>query len=153
MADELKVVRVRTKETLCQPKVAQLVMRGATACGLQGGAVLAELARDITSDNIGLFVGWRNSRSIAVVVGLLPVSAFQLGPYVAMLYAAERCPQLLVDLGAHLRRWIKKAGFDEALTTNLDRFGHSDRAWFRAFAHFGTPSRIGSVARFAFTGY
>jgi hypothetical protein len=146
----LSVIRVRTRETICHPDVSQLILRGARKAGLpQPAAALAEMVGQVHTHGIGIFVGFVEHDPRAVVVGLLPNSAFHIAPIIALLYSEARNRSLLVEMGRRLREWLTSSGFDHAVTNNL---WHDDRAFMVHFAHFGNPERIGMALRFSFEG-
>jgi hypothetical protein len=149
-SDRIRVIRVRTRETLCRPEIASLVMRGATASGLpSSAATVAELARDIASDHVGCFVGFYGTEPAGLVVGLLPTSAFQLGPVIVIAHSEVASHELTVEAGRRLRAWIEAEGFAHAFALNLQ---HSDRSFCRGTKHFGASRRVGSVIGFCFGG-
>ena len=140
-------MRVRQKETLCRPGIAQLVMRGATRSGLDpGAAVLAELARDIASDAIGVFVGFRNDVPKGVVVAQLPSSAFHRAPMIGLAYSVQD-HGISRAVAERLRGWLVASGFHEAITLNRQ---HTDRSFIRGLGYFGAGEREGSLIGFHF---
>lgn len=140
------IVRVRTRETICHPDISQLIMRGARKAGLtQPAAVLAEIVGQIASHGIGVFVGFDGHDPKAVAIAQLPSSAFHLAPTVSLAYS-EGARALAIAVGARLRDWLCEAGFRDALAINMQ---HTDRAFMRGLAHFGTPERIGGIIRFS----
>lgn len=149
MTDRLEVVRVRTKQTLAKPEIAQLIMRGAAKIGFPvPAAVLADLCLNPGDNRLGTFIGSLNHIPCAVVITQQPLSAFMLHPMVVLAYA-ERAPAELVRLlGARTREWLRAAGFTRAMALNIR---HSDRAFCRGLAHFGVPARIGGVITFRLT--
>lgn len=144
-----EVVRIRTRETICRPEVASLVMRGANACEQPSGAVLAELARDIAADHLGVFVGFSGPDSVpkTVVVACLPTSVFHPAPEITLAYSEDRKLFRATVLG--MRDWIVASGFEHALAYN---YLHSDRSFFRGFAYAGSSERFASVIRFRYEG-
>lgn len=143
----LEVIRVRTRQTLAKPEIAQLVLRGARACGFPvPGAVLADLLLEVGDERYGVFLGLANDAPRGIVVAQLPLSAFMTDPVVVLAYS-EQAPAELVRLVAEkLAKWIAKAGFERALALNMR---HTDRAFCRGLAHFGVSSRVGGVIAFA----
>jgi hypothetical protein len=142
----LGVTRVRTRETLTRPDIAQLIMRGARECGFPvPSAILAELALSPGDACTGIFVGSVSDEPCVVVIGFLPSSAFWLAATVSLAYS-ERAPRQLVALvAAKLRGWLKENGHNHVLVMNML---HSDRSYIKGLRHFGAPSRAGSVIRF-----
>jgi hypothetical protein len=140
------VTRIRTKQTLIRPDVAQLILRGARACGYPvPSAILAELCTDPANERTAIFVGTLDDVARVVTVGFLPASAFWLAPVVGMAYS-ERAPrQLVARVALRLSAWFRENGFAHVLVANLL---HSDRSYMRGLKYFGTPSRAGSVIRF-----
>jgi hypothetical protein len=140
------VIRVRTKETLVRPDIAQLVMRGARECGYPvPSAILAELLTKPADAHTGIFVGILADDPRVVTIGFLPSSAFWLAATVSLAYS-ERAPRQLVALvAAKLRDWFRENGHGHVLVANML---HSDRAYMKGLAYFGRPSRAGSLIRF-----
>jgi len=144
----LSAVRVRTRATLAKPEIAQLVLRGARACGFPvPGAILAELLKNPEDESTGIFVGATLAGPRVVTVGFLPLSAFWLAPIVALAYAEHAPPRLVRLVGKTLRGWFREAGADHVVVANLL---HTDRAFIRGLGHFGRPSVSGSMIRFEF---
>lgn len=139
------VVRVRTRATLERPEVTRLIMRAAEACRLPADQVMAELKETIGSPALGVFVGFSDEWPKVVGVGLLPVTVWQMAPFVVMAYAEAGSRNLWVAIVKRLREWIEKAGYSEAMCIN---FLHTDRSFLRASRSFGRGSRFGSVLRF-----
>jgi hypothetical protein len=141
------VIRVRTRETICHPDIAQLVMRGARKAGLpQPAAVLAEMVDRIHSHGIGVFIGFEGHDPKGVLVAELPFSAFHLAPTVSLAYS-EGGRALSIAVGARLREWLQETGFDNVLAGNMR---HTDRAFMRGLAHVGRVERVGGFFRFSF---
>jgi hypothetical protein len=142
----LGVTRVRTRETLSRPDIAQLIMRGARECGFPvPSAIFAELVKSPGDACTGIFVGSVGDEPRAAVIGFLPSSAFQLAAGVGLAYS-ERAPRQLVALvAAKLRDWFKENGHGHALAANML---HSDLAYMKCLEIFGRPSRAGSLIRF-----
>jgi hypothetical protein len=151
LSPPLGVIRVRTKETLIRPDIAQLIMRGARQCGFPvPSAILAELSRCPGDDHTGLFLGTIGGEARVVTVGFLPSSAFWLAANVGMAYS-EKAPRQLVALVAEkLRDWYKENGHSHVLVANLL---HTDRSYMMGLKHFGRPSVAGSVIRFDWSVY
>lgn len=123
-------------------------MRGARKAGLpQPALVLAEMVDQVQSHGIGIFVGYHGDSPKGLVVGHLPSSAFHIAPMITLLYSEGVGRALSIEMGRRLRQWLVSSGFDHAVTSNL---WHTDRAFMRHYAHFGTPERIGSTLRFSF---
>ena len=142
------MLRVRTKQTLCTPDIAGLVMRGARACGYPVPAqILAELCRCPEAAHRAVFVGFDAGEPKAVAVGELPTSALQLAAFVAVAYSQGASHPLVVEIGRCLRTWFERGGYDHAWGLNLR---HTDRAFMRGCGHFGRASRAGGVIRFDF---
>ena len=142
----LGVMRVRTRETLSRPDIAQLIMRGARECGYPvPAAIAAELLREPWSETVAVFVGLAGGAPRVVTVGFLPTSAFTLAATVGLAYS-ERAPRQLVALVAEkLRWWFKENGHEHVLVLNMM---HSDRSYIKGLSYFGRPSRVGSIIRF-----
>jgi hypothetical protein len=121
-------------------------MRAANRIGLpSSGGVMAEVARDIATDSLGVFVGF-GAEPETLVIGQVPVSAFQFAPMVLLAYVEQADRELVDETGRRFSEWIKACGFDCAMALNLR---HSDRAFCRGFARFGAPKKMGSMIRFS----
>lgn len=94
----------------------------------------------------GIFVGLAGDEPKAVAIGFLPHNHLWLAPTVGLAYA-EKAPAPLVRLvGARMRDWFRRAGHDGVIVINML---HTDRSYMRGLAHFGVPTRVGSVIRFS----
>jgi hypothetical protein len=123
-------------------------MRGARECGYPvPAAIMADIARDIASDNHGLFVGYTEDGPRVVSVAFLPCNAFYLAATIGLAYSEKGPRQLVAAVGDRMREWLVGHGHHEAMVLNLF---HTDRSYVRGLAHFGAPERIGSVIRFKF---
>lgn len=141
-----EVVRVRTRETLVG--LAPLILRAARVCGFPTpGAVLAEMVRDVASAHLGIFVGYDGREPCGVAVGQLPTSAFYLAATVHLAYSEPRKGSIVDLVSEKLRAWFMANGVYHVLVANIK---HTDRAYMRGLAHFGSPARVGGVIRFDF---
>ena len=139
-------MRIRTRETLARPEIAQFVLRGALSCGFEVPAsVLAELVQHPASDRIGIFLGRDDDTPRGLVVAQLPLSVFMTAPVVVLAYADHAPRELVRRIGARLAEWIAGAGFDHALALNMR---HDSKAFCRGLRHFGSPDVVGDVVAF-----
>lgn len=116
------------------PLVERAVMR-VQYPGTTPQAFYLELVDRIADPNLGIFVG-RDPDPKAFVVGMLPNSAFMMGPQVIIAYN-EGHPKLARGLGRAMREWILSEGYDSAYSCNLQ---HSGGMFRRVFRHFGMAS-------------
>jgi hypothetical protein len=141
-------MRVRSTSQICDPDVAQFLLRSARKCGFkQPGAILAEIVRLLPEEGMGLFIGSQGPRVCFSVLGFLPLNPFYLAATVAFVYSEKAPRQLVADTCAALRAWFVESGQHEVLVLNLF---HTDRSYKRGFSHFGHPETAGSVVRFSF---
>lgn len=138
-----RVLRVRSVETIAGPAVKSLIMRAIEAMQYPGTTPLAyyrEIAADIASPKLGVFVGFAGDDPRAVAICYLPASQAAMGPQVAVAYSDDRALSRMI--GERAREWIRSAGFDHLYALNLL---HGDAAWFRVFAHVGECRSAGTL--------
>ena len=141
---DVRAVRVRTAETIAHPAVKALIMRAVVATRYPGTTAQAfydEIAEGITSDTLGVFVGFNEAREpVALVIGSLPFNAIMMAPQVHLVYSTSR--ELSRLLGEKLRAWVTKHEHDRLIGVNL---WHDDEAFCRVFRHMGETRVIGSL--------
>lgn len=143
----LRVIRVRTKETLARFEEHQLVLRALGAIKYPGAhpvEIFANLFDHVETESRGLFIGYADEKPLAIVVALLPDSPLMMYAQIAAAYS-EGPPALARMMSRRLREWIVKAGHTRVLAINLN---HSDAIFCRLFRHLGTPSVRCSLIQF-----
>lgn len=147
---ELRVLRVRTLQTLSSPQLKDLVRRAVPAAlpCVDARVFYRELGARIGEPGLGVFVGYQGDHAKAFGVALLPQSCMMMAPQVALVYS-DGMPAIGRRLGARMREWLLEGGYKEALTCNMIA-RRSDRAFMVGLRHFGEPERVGSLIRFRF---
>lgn len=145
---DLRIMRVRRPETFAWEPVRALVLRGAeAACPLlTPEAIYKEIAARISQDSVGVFVGF-HPKPAAVCVAFLPITAWAMGPEVAIAYSEDRALSRLV--GARLRDWLEKNGHHTMVSLNFHT-QHDDATVARVFRHAGKSTVVGSVVETRF---
>ena len=99
-------------------------------------------------DLLGVFVGFAHRDMItepqAVAIVRLPGDQMTWAPVVNLAYSESR--ELSVLIGARVRDWVARSGYDRILGMNLY---HDDDAFCQVFEHVGEPRVVGSIVEVA----
>jgi hypothetical protein len=143
----MRCVRVRMPATISAVGVRTLLHTAAEANGFDPGPLLDEVTAGIAAGHLGVFVGYDDATApVAIAIGMLPTSAFMMGPQVLLAYSEDA--EVFRLVGERMRAWMRDAGHDRAFAIN---HLHADAPFMRVTSHFGKPGRMGSVIEFDLT--
>jgi hypothetical protein len=140
----LTITRARTRDTLLRHK--DLIRRAFEVGEYPGDitAIYGDLVANAHSDSRGIFIGLVDGSPRSLIVALLPDAPLMGYPQVPIAYS-DGPPALARVMGARLREWVMRAGYDRFWCINLMR---SDKAFLRVFRHAGQASVKGSIVEF-----
>jgi hypothetical protein len=137
------IFRVRSSETIADPRVKALIMSAVAAARYPGTTPVAfydEIAEGIAGEALGVFLGIDDGDPAAVAIVVLPTTALQAVPQVVLAYSLDR--ELSIRIGERVREWLKRHEYDRFFCIN---FLHDDEAYQRVFRHAGVMRRAGTV--------
>ncbi len=137
---DFRVIRVRRPATIRNIQIRgllELAIAKTNYPGTSPDLLYEEIANNITSNHLGVFIGLDAGTPVAVAVAMLPASRAMMAPQAFLVYNGGR-KELARMVGKRLKDWIKGAGYTRMLAINLYR---DERVFRRGFGHFG-PSRV-----------
>ena len=148
---DVRVIRIRESRTIAHPSIKKLIMRAVERTRYPATTpqrFYDETSRRIMDGLLGVFAGFTGWRCIegqvseprALAIVSLPNSETMWAPVVNLAYSEDR--ELSVMIGARVREWVQRSGYDRILGMNLY---HDDEAFCRTFRHVGEPRVVGSI--------